>query len=40
MENNNANGQPQMIQESIWADGVVPENVDDKFKFSIRPSTR
>ncbi len=36
MENNNANGQPQMIQESIWADGVVPENVDDKFKFSIR----
>ena len=33
---NNENGQPQMIQESIWADGIVPENVDDKFKFSIR----
>ncbi len=39
MENNNnnmQNGQPQMLQESIWADGVVPQNVDDKFKFSIK----
>ncbi len=36
--NNNLNGnnmQPQMLQESIWADGVVPQNVDEKFKFSI-----
>lgn len=36
MENNNTNGQPQMIQESIWADGVVPTNVDEKFKFSVK----
>ncbi len=33
MENNQNNG---MIEESIWADGVVPEHVDDKFKFSIK----
>lgn len=32
MENNNM----QMMQESIWADGVVPTNVDDKFKFSVK----
>ena len=37
MENNNnnnelnQNGAPEMVQESIWADGVVPQNVDDKF---------
>lgn len=42
MENNNnnnelnQNGAPEMVQESIWADGVVPQNVDDKFKFTIK----
>ena len=33
MENNK---NMEMMQESIWADGVVPENVDDKFKFSVK----
>ena len=37
MENNNdLNQQGQPVQESIWADGVVPQNVDDKFKFTIK----
>ncbi len=35
MENNGLNN-GTMVQESIWADGVVPKDVDDKFKFSIK----
>lgn len=36
MENNGLNKEQQMMDESIWADGVVPQNVDDKFKFTIK----